>query len=241
MRLLEIYSMHGSSELYDPGDPLSLANQRRRPKNSHQGPYYARDAWALGQRFVTIGSSDNHFGQPGVRYNSAGAVYAKALDRKPLLEAMNAGTCYATTGERIILDFSIDGRPMGSEFSCDGKRELHFAVVVHGTGELESVEVYGCPFIEGNGAVPVGAFRFAAGDPQVERARNSWETIFSARQIGKQDFTSEWKLAYDGKPRVYYVKAVQKQPIVVPAPLEGDTKLQERKPTAWSSPIWILP
>jgi len=61
-----------------------------------------------------MGSSDNHFGQPGVRYNSISGIYAEKLDRKEILDAFNSGKCYATTGERIIIDVKANGKDMGS-------------------------------------------------------------------------------------------------------------------------------
>ncbi|MHB8897992.1 MAG: PHP domain-containing protein, partial [Thermoguttaceae bacterium] len=161
LHLLEIYSMHGTSELYDPESSLFMDKQRNRPGDSKVGPYYARDAWALGQQFVTMGSSDNHFGQPGVRHNSLTAVAAKELAREAILDAMVAGRCYATTGERILLDFSVNGGPMGSRLEAAPGRKLDFSVEVHGTGALGTVELFACPFLEGSRQVPVNQLMFA--------------------------------------------------------------------------------
>lgn len=241
MRLLEIYSMHGSSELYCPGDPLALGTQRQRPRDDRKGPLYARDAWALGQRFVVHGSSDNHFGQGGVHYNSVTAVHAPELTRKSILDTMLAGRCYATTGERILLDFRVNGRPMGSEFQARKGEKLTFGIEVHGTDTLASVEVFACPFIEGDRSVPVDALMFDEDDPEVEKARRSWRTVFEATDLRGMDFSRTWSARYNGRKMVYYARIMQKRPITVPAPLEGVTKLQKRPPAAWSSPIWVLP
>jgi hypothetical protein len=239
-RLIEIYSMHGESELYDPENPLSFENQRHRP-NSKVGPYYARDAWALGQRLVTIGSSDNHFGQPGVRYNSIVGVRAPELTRKAILDGLRKGACYATTGERILLDFRAAGQPMGSEFAAPKGTRLEFRVEVHGTGDLAAVEVFRCPFIEGDRSVPVGQLRFSKNDPAVEKARQSWQTAFVKKDVGGPDFSQAWTAEFDGRPTVYYVRVRQREPIVLPSPLEGHETVQRRPVCAWSSPIWVLP
>ncbi|MFW5858240.1 MAG: hypothetical protein ACOCX4_10200, partial [Planctomycetota bacterium] len=117
-RLLEIYSQHGQSETYNPDHVLAYENVRRMGPGkvsmlSIDGPYYARDAWALGQRFATMGSSDDHFAQPGKCHCAVTAVRAPTLDRESLMAALGAGACYATTGERILLAFSIGEVGMG--------------------------------------------------------------------------------------------------------------------------------
>jgi hypothetical protein len=239
-KLIEIYSMHGLSELYEPENPLSFENQRHRP-NSRVGPYYARDAWALGQRFFTHGSSDNHFGQAGVRYNSITGMMTDQLTRKAILDALSKGLCYATTGERILLDFRVNGRPMGSEFVAEKGKPLTFYLEVHGTDDLAEVSVFGCPFIEGDNRVPVGQLRFKEDDPLVEKARNSWATAFERKDLNGADFCESWTQEYAGTPMVYYVRVKQKNPIVLPARLEGFPTVQKRPVCAWSTPIWIRP
>jgi hypothetical protein len=43
------------------------------------------------------------------------AVLAKELTRESILEALRARRCYATTGSRFLLEFTVDGNPMGSD------------------------------------------------------------------------------------------------------------------------------
>ncbi|NQT91161.1 MAG: hypothetical protein HQ559_00255 [Lentisphaerae bacterium] len=240
-RLIEIYSMHGSSECYDPDSPLSLGNQRHRPGDDHKGPCYARDAWALGQRFVTHGSSDNHFGQAGVRYDSATAAYTHELTRDSILNALKQGACYATTGERILLGFSANEHPMGIEFHASAGDKIAFRVEASGTDILDRIDVFRAFFIEGKKDVLVDELRFDEGDPAVEEARGSWETVFSAHDIGALDYEGEWQESYAGRRSVYYVRVSQKEPITLPTPLEGHPVKQARPVCAWSSPVWILP
>ncbi len=240
-RLFEIYSMHGTSELYDPESSLFMDKHRNRAGDSKDGPFYARDAWALGQRFATHGSSDNHFGQPGVRHNSVTALHCTALRRENVLDALAGGRCYATTGERILLDFSIGGAPMGSEISAARGARLDVRVEVHGTAVLGSVEVFACPFIEGNRAVAVNELMFAEDDPAVEKARRAWTTAFEARNIGEADASFEWTLEFEGAPTVLYTRITQRDPITLPGILEGQDAPQQRSVAAWSSPIWVIP
>ena len=240
-RLLEIYSMHGSSEVRDPESSIFMDKHRNREGDARIGPYYARDAWALGQRFVTHGSSDNHFCQGGVRHNSITAVCSDSLDRRPLLDAMKGGACYATTGERILLEFSINGHPMGSEFSAGAGSELEITVQANGTWELESVEVFGCPFIDGDRSVPVNSPMFADDDPAVDEARGAWRTLVSESNIGALDAGYTWRLGFGDRQMVYYARVTQAGLMTLPGILEGQAEPQRRAVVAWSSPIWILP
>ncbi len=240
-RFFEIYSMHGSSEFYDPDSSLFMSKCRNRSGDAKVGPYYARDAWALGQRFITHGSSDNHFGQAGVRHNSVTAVNAPELTREAILDTMAAGRCYATTGERILLDFSINGHPMGHEFQARRGDTLAFSVEVNGTGPLESVEVFACAFIEGNRDVPVGELMFDEDDPDVENIRQGWEAVLQKNGINKLDTSHTWDIQYDGEPLVCYVRVIQRDLLTLPGILEGQKTPQKRAVMAWSTPIWVTP
>jgi hypothetical protein len=240
-RLLEIYSMHGSSELRDPDSSIFMDKHRNREGDAKIGPFYARDAWALGQRFVTHGSSDNHFGQGGVRHNSLTAVTAERLEREKILDAMVEGRCYATTGERILLEFTVEGHAMGSEFRAKAGTSLECSVEAHGTWELDSVEVFGCPFIEGDRTVPVGELMFEVDDPAVEQALRSWRPVYSRMGIDEPDFQTRFTVEFGADQMVYYVRIIQKGLMTLPGILEGQDEPQRRAVVAWSSPIWVLP
>lgn len=238
-RLFEVYSMHGTSEVYDPGGPLFMDDARHRPGTAKAGPYYLRDALALGQRFVVHGSSDNHFGQPGVRYNSVTGLYSDCLDRESVLDALVAGRCYATTGERIILEFEIDGLPMGSEVTAAEDR-VSVRIAVNGTDTLDTVEVFSGVVIEGDRSVDIDRFMFADGDPRVDDARNSWSAIYRKDNFDVPDFEDSFSIPLDGRNRVYYLRVRQRTAITLPAPIEGAANPQTRPVMAWSSPIWVF-
>ena len=42
-------------------------------------------------------------------------VWAEALTREALFEALWARRCFATNGARVMLDVRVNGMPMGSE------------------------------------------------------------------------------------------------------------------------------
>lgn len=238
MKLIEIYSMHGQSELFDNDTPLSLGKQRHR-QGGKDGPYYARDAWALGKKWYCMGSSDNHFGQPGVHYNSISGVYANQLTRNNILDGFNTGQCYATTGERIILGMKVNGQNMGSILEVPENEKLNFEIEVHGTGIIESVELFACAYIEGDPSAQFGEFMFEDNDPRVEKALNSWFIAHEKRNIDKMDLILEFELENSGSPMVYYLRVIQKEPVTLPCELEGSGILQVRPVVAWSTPVWI--
>jgi hypothetical protein len=142
----EIYSLHGQGELDDPTLANSYEHTYFSVNHHTSGPYYVRDGWRLGNRMGTIASSDDHFGQPGKPMGGLTAVYAKNLTREAIFEAIRRRHVYATTGERLILDFAANGHPMGSEIDTAGPPDLHLTVV--GTAPLEFVELWRCDLKE---------------------------------------------------------------------------------------------
>lgn len=108
-----------------------------------------------------------------MRYNSITGVYSDFLTRKDILDSIVKGTCYATTGERIILKFYINGNLMGSEIVAKKEETLKFELNVHGTDELDTVEVFSYLFMEARKETSFGEMRFEEDDPDVERMRNS--------------------------------------------------------------------
>lgn len=73
------------------------------------------------------------------------AVMAKGHTRSAIFEAIYNRSCYATTGERIIIHFTMSGLSMGQETDTDQKPGLavnrHFTGTIAGTDQLKSVEI----------------------------------------------------------------------------------------------------
>ncbi len=137
---VEITSGHGSSERADSPWPLS------RP-GSHG---WVSDAWKQGYMAGVLGGSDNHLGRPGSdvarihSYALAGltALRAERLDRASLLAAIRQRASYATMGaRRIYLEFSVDGRPMGSVLQGGAGRPREVRVRCGGTTRLARIEI----------------------------------------------------------------------------------------------------
>lgn len=128
-RLIEVHSTHATSE------------------------WFLLDALARGYKMGVIAGSDGVDGRPGnshpghltVRNVRGGltAITAPALTREALWKALKARHCYATSGERILLEFRCGGASMGDEFVLQRGATLPaFEVRVAGTAPIESVDFF---------------------------------------------------------------------------------------------------
>lgn len=70
------------------------------------------------------------------------AVFAPSLSRGALWEAMRARHTYGTTGARMILLFSVNGAPMGSEIRSDGRGRLRVRLAAAGTAPFAEARVF---------------------------------------------------------------------------------------------------
>ena len=131
----EIVSVHGSSESFDT--PL--------PVHGMLEGNTVRDALGRGYRLGFVGSGDSHDGHPGLVQLADGVsgglagILAPDLTREAVLEALRARRSYATNGPRIVLDVTLDGRPMGSSLPAGAGKKL--AIRVAAPTPLEAVEL----------------------------------------------------------------------------------------------------
>jgi len=151
---IEIYSHHGQSEYYAPQHVLAyelnrMRNPERRTNTSWPGPYYAQDYWQAGMRMGVLASSDEHSGQGGRPHGGIAAVFTDRLTREGLFDAIRYRDCYATTGERILLDFSVEGLRMGREGRFPPGRPLRIRLKVWATELILRVEILKCVFGQG--------------------------------------------------------------------------------------------
>lgn len=139
-RNFEIYSAHGLSEAFDPEHPLAFEQSDfTGPSRSANGPQFAQDAWAHGLTLSTIAASDDHRAQPGKPHWGLAAVDAAGLTREEIFDALYERRTYGTTGARILLEFSINGQPMGRTIAASASPRLEIAG--HGTDVIEEVQV----------------------------------------------------------------------------------------------------
>ena len=136
---LEIYSKHGQSEYFNPGDPLAYEQVKYTGGSSVEGAHYAQDAWAAGHVMGTVAASDNHTAQPGLMNTGITAVYAPELTREAIFDSILNRRTYATTGERIILDFELGEVRMGAEGKTAGETKGSIKVIA--PSDIRFVEV----------------------------------------------------------------------------------------------------
>ncbi|MDH3641443.1 MAG: DUF3604 domain-containing protein, partial [Gammaproteobacteria bacterium] len=120
--LIEIMSQHGNFEWFG----------RRYLEHGHQVGFTA--------------ASDNHLSQPGysapkssslAQRGGLGAVMAAEKTTDALFDAMKSRRTYATSGERIILEFSVNNVGMGQRAPFSAERVIRGRVV--GTAPIDSI------------------------------------------------------------------------------------------------------
>ena len=94
---------------------------------------------AKGYRIGVIADGDDHSSTPGRCYFDGGepnepnklglaAVYAKDLTREAIFNSLYDRYCYGTTGERILVDFRMNGHHMGREYETAAPPEIAYRV-----------------------------------------------------------------------------------------------------------------
>jgi hypothetical protein len=183
------------------------------------GPHSVQAALAMGHRLGFVGGTDSHYGlaNQGSYHvddgNGLACLIAGELTRDAIWQALYDRRCYATTGDRILLDFrlSLEGHPrsypMGTDLPVDlaatGPRTL--TIHVAGTHHLDSVEI-----LRNNRVV------FST-RPDAEDYAATWTDPGGAATIALPP-------AFPGdSPFLYYYIRVR----------------QKNRQLAWSSPIWL--
>jgi hypothetical protein len=132
--VVEMYSEWGNAE-HDraPFGYVRHTEPGRWTKNTLQ--YFL----ARGHRVGVIASTDDHLGYPGAYREGLAAVKAAGLSRGAIFDALRNRRTYAVTGDRIALDFTLNGRLMGQEIPFAREREIKVAVT--GWDQVDRVEI----------------------------------------------------------------------------------------------------
>ena len=132
--VMEVFSTHGSSEGFDAPYPME--------HNGSMGPRATggtfQDALARGYRIGAIGSNDGG-GLQGRWGLGRAAVWASECTREGIWDAVEARRTYAVTGDRIELECSIEGAPMGAVVEAGG--EVDVEVAATGSQAIDRVEL----------------------------------------------------------------------------------------------------
>ena len=134
MPLLEIYSEHGGHER-DRG-PWPYIRHTNGPRTTRNTLQYGL---SIGKKLGVVCSTDDHFGYPGAYGEGLAAVYAEEQTRASIWDALWARRTYGVTGDRIELQFTINGAMMGSTLPQTNNR--HVEVSVRGWDDIAMVEV----------------------------------------------------------------------------------------------------
>ena len=68
------------------------------------------------------------------------AVFAEELSREAIYDALAARRCYATTGTRPIIEFTVNGAPMGANIQPGGTRNIAARAISSQT--IKAMEVF---------------------------------------------------------------------------------------------------
>jgi len=122
--VVEIFSEHGCTESDRAPYPMILHSNGGRSQ-SNTVEYQLKN----GLRFGFVASTDDHFGYPGAYGEGVAGVWAEDLSRAAIFDAIRKRRTYAVTGDRVRLEFLMNGEPMGSEIPGAEGRRAEVAVV----------------------------------------------------------------------------------------------------------------
>lgn len=132
--VLEIHSEWGCAEHDRAPHPY-----KRHTEGGRWTKHTLHHYLAQGMRFGVVASTDDHLGYPGAYREGLAVVKTTELTRDAIFDALRNRRTYAVTGDRIDLDFHLNGRIMGQELPYSRQRSLE--VDVRGWDVVDRVEV----------------------------------------------------------------------------------------------------
>ena len=166
--VVEIFSEHGNSE--DDRGPLTFFNHSM---GGRETTNTVRHALGCGLRFGFVASSDSHSGFPGAYGEGLMAALVTENSRAAILDAIRARRTYALTGDRIEIDFSADGQPMGETLSA--RPAVNVTYDVRGRDEMDVVElIQDGRVVHRDHPAPAAIDGLAAGEPVQLRFEWGW-------------------------------------------------------------------
>ena len=138
----------GNPAMHDPKVQrmIEIFSEHRRSED------WATKYLTRGHRLGIMASTDGHYGNPGHGYlkpsydwdtqeigMAALAVHTPRHTRESIFHSLYDRSVYATSGDRIILEFHADGHPMGAEYKTGKSPTLNIQAV--GTSPITRVEI----------------------------------------------------------------------------------------------------
>jgi hypothetical protein len=173
-RFVEVYSSHGTSEYLGNPRPCAGATDERK---------FLQHGLAEGLRFGVIGSSDNHDSHPGRSIwghypGGLVAFLAPELTREAIWDALWIRRVYAASFDRVYMEFTVNGQPMGGEVAADGPIRVSYYVI----GRDDGVEVH---LIRNNEEHRVDATPGSVVDISFEETPPEGESFYYLRVVQK--------------------------------------------------------
>jgi hypothetical protein len=143
MPVVEIHSKWGTSEYRGNPNPL---------KTIHDGPAFVVDLLNKGLKLGFIGGTDSHstltFAKgAGIesdnidRLPGITAARSANLDRQSIFDSIRHRNCYAASGERIFLDFNLNGQSMGTSINMQENHPRNISIIALGKSDIYTVEI----------------------------------------------------------------------------------------------------
>ena len=199
-RLVEIQSGHGTFDWF--------------------GNKYLQNGYRVG----FIGASDNHTGHPGysgmTNRQLGGLAAALASENTPdaIFDALRRRATYATTGERIALDVTLNGAGVGTQQDHSPARTIHCSV--NGTAPIDAIDVVK------NGSV-VYTRRYlqteVAADAVVQVSFESSTEVIGPRHVPRGDRPWTGEISVEGAEIIGFDEPWFRNPASYSARLEGGT------------------
>ena len=187
--------------------------------------WFLREALEKGYRVGFTAGSDDHKGRPGAAppgsgsfgvYGGLTCIYASELTREGLWEALKSRRCYGTTGQRILLDVTADGKPMGSALQASQPPEI--AVKVIGTAPIEQVDIF-------RGLEQIYTF-----PETTERADDQIRIAWSGQRIRARNRLVRW----DGSLEIDEGQIIEAEGYAFDTPSEGIEEVTDQA-VSWQS------
>jgi hypothetical protein len=131
--LVEIYQGDRMSYEYEGAPRAPRAAEKTTQPGGYAPEGFVWNAWAKGYRLGVQASSDH-----ASTHVSYACLLVENTTRNGLLDAVRQRHAYAAT-DNIILDFQVNGRPMGDAFTAAGRAQITCRVT--GTAPIAKVEL----------------------------------------------------------------------------------------------------